>query len=55
MIVDMRLLLSLKKMVIEPIILDTRREPKFRNNRMKQKNLGIQIKFSYVVVAAKGL
>ena len=28
MIVDMKLLLNLKKMVIDPIILDTRKEPK---------------------------
>ena len=45
--------IEFKKNGIEPIILDTRKEP---NSEIidEAKNLGIQIKFSYVVVAAKG-
>ena len=40
-------------MVVDPVILDTRKEPKSEIID-EAKNLGYKIKFSYVVVAAKG-
>ena len=53
MIVVMKLQLNLKKMVVDPIILDTRKDPQSEIVD-EAKNLGINIKFSYVVVAAQG-
>jgi hypothetical protein len=45
--------LNLKKMALTPIILDTRKDPKSEIVD-EAKNLGINIKFSHVVVAAQG-
>ena len=45
--------IEFKKNGIEPIILDTRKNPK-SEIITEAIDLGIQIKFSYVVVAAKG-
>ena len=45
--------IEFKKNGVDPIILDTRKEPKSEIID-EAKKLDIQIKFSYVVVAAKG-